>query len=759
MIALSLLGVLALSADGGAHLGLAVRDVAGVGCMVSWIDPGPLDGRGIESATLRRPDLIVAFGEEPASGASLERILAAAAPDDTILIRYRRALAPGPGFPAAVAHEEEIRSLEVRLADRARWTGTFGGDPLPLMRAAERVEPQLLAPKGDGLFATALRETGLEADLDGVLDSLKAVAARDVDRRRLSRIGIALESPLALPELADACVSPTRSIATRPWATAARLAAEHLDAIHEPGEGHGSIPVPHPRGAINALNFLMNGARLPMEQALGERFANEDFARAAIATALHLRGSLLIRGPQSESMLEVIRAGAEIDVDALVAAMAHLDAELGFVEGWAEGEPEELPEALRDAVEGSVISAEEIPGVGWSIVGGPGPNRYDMSVVAAVIDIGGDDEYRIADLALGMRCVIDLAGDDRYLGSELQGFGAGVCGLFMVDDRAGNDAYVGGALHAGVGLFGAGILLDRAGDDRYEGGTWTQGAALWGAGLLIDLAGADDYRCDYFGQGVGGARGFGALVDAAGNDRYDAEGTRESLYGTPGVRASFSQGVGVGIRRFAAGGIGVLADLAGDDRYQAGEFAQGGGYFLGLGILHDAAGDDRYLGNRYGQGFAAHQAAGILVDRAGDDAYLGWTAANQGAAWDQSVAMLVDLAGDDHYAAHGLAQGAAAQQALAVLYDAGGRDTYLGRGASVQGTSGTNEYHFDRPPPFGGIGSFSVLIDLARAGERPEDNRFSSGRPLGRPMKTDSEAELPAGNRHGLFLAVPAPNP
>ena len=38
----------------------------------------------------------------------------------------------------------------------------------------------------------------------------------------------------------------------------------------------------------------------------------------------------------------------------------------------------------------------------------------------------------------------------------------------------------------------------------------------------------------------------------------------------------------------------MISDLGGDDRYEAGELAQGGGYFYGLGILHDASGRDLY---------------------------------------------------------------------------------------------------------------------------------------------------------------------
>lgn len=748
-----------------AYLGLTVRDVPDVGCVVAWVDPGPLEGVGLGSPTVARPDLLLSIDGRPASVESLRARVASAKPGERITLAYRRASRRGPAFPSSVDHDAEVRTLEIELAPRGPWIGTWREPPLPTMRADDAPQPMLLAPTGPGPFAQALAETGSSGALDSVVASLRAVAERNPDRRRLRRIGQALESPLALPELAAAVAEPLL-LAERPYAMATKFVADNLDAVVEGGAAHGSIPVFDIRGGLFALDFLLNQSRLSMQAALGERFGDDDFARSALATALHLRESLLIAGPDSERMLAVVRAGAEFDADALVAAVAHLDAEIGFREGWSDGEPDDVPEDLRGAVTGSILTAERIEGIGWAVVGGYGPNEYDMSVVAAVLDPGGEDRYRMSSIATGMRCVIDVAGNDRYEGSAEQGFAAGVCGLFLVDDYAGDDVYLGGALNAGAGLFGVGLLIDRAGNDRYQGGAWSQGAACWGAGLLVDLGGDDLYVADYLSQGCGGPRGLGALIDRAGNDRYDAIGSRASHYGTPAVAASFSQGIGVGIRRFAAGGIGLLADLDGDDRYEAGEFAQGGGYFLGLGVLFDGGGSDRYWGNRYGQGFAAHQAAGALIDESGDDLYVGMTAASQGAAWDQSVAVLVDGAGDDVYRADGLSQGAAAQQALAALIDRGGIDRYLARGDSVQGHSGGNEYHFDEPPPTGGVLSFSILLDLldgsTTASGAPQCDGFSSGRGPGRPMKTGDSLDRPDGptiRRHGLFFAEPAGAP
>lgn len=735
-----------------AFLGLTVRDIAGVGCVITWIDPGPLDGRGLDSPSLGRPDLLVTVDGVPANAASLEAAVRAKSPGDTLRLTYRRAATRGPSLPTpgSVTHDASEQQLTVELAARSTWTGTYGSPGLPA-HDAPLPSPALL--KHAAVERALAADTELSGRLAALIAAQRAVCEREPDARRLSRVTAALTEPLALPELAAAIAAPTTQ-GLRPARLAAVLTAEELDATPPTGETHGSVPVPGSQSGIYALDFFASEARLHMQEALGEHYANDAVARAAIATARGMRDSLLIAGPEARDRFASIQRGATIDMHAIVAAVAHLDADLAIAPDVAQGEVEGIPDELKDAVTGTVLTAQPIPDIGWAVVGGAGANTYDMSKIAAVLDLGGNDLYTMSDLAIGMRVIVDVTGDDEYRGGRDQGIACGLCGLFLVDDQAGNDRYIGQAFNAGAACFGAGLLIDRGGDDHYEGTEWSLGAACWGTGILLDLGGSDSYRSEFLSQGCGGPRGFGAIVDRGGDDLYDAIGRQPSQYGTPATIASFSQGVGIGIRRAAAGGIGMIADLGGNDRYLAGEFSQGGGYFYGLGLLHDAGGNDRYWADRYGQAWAAHQASGILVDGGGDDTYVARTAANQGAAWDQSTALLYDASGNDSYQADSLAQGSAAEQALAFLIDGGGSDRYIAVGEIAQGHSGSNDYHFEQEAPIGGVFSFSLFLDLIGGGT--ENDLFSTGRAAGQSIRLGTrDAARPANSTvDGLFIDV-----
>jgi len=558
------------------------------------------------------------------------------------------------------------------------------------------------------------------------------------------------DEPWLVADVARAATLPLRS-GSPPMQALAITTAKALGLPFEPSAGQGTLPMADTQGAVFALDFLANGARVhrsallePVLERLGCDRA--ELRRRAIGLAERSAQSVLLEGSELEQDLALIRASTAAGWAAIPALLAHLDAELPRTIDWAAQETTAIPESLNGKVDGTILAAEEVDGLGWVVVGGVGANRYDMDSIAAVLDPSGDDRYEWTAGGAVDTVIVDLAGNDRYEGGAIGGPGSGIACLAAIDDHAGHDHYRGGLLSIGAGAFGLGLIRDRAGDDRYEGGAWSIGAAMYGAGIVLDEAGADDVRGGTLSQGVGGPRGIGMLIDRGGDDRYIADFGAPSAYGTPATNLAFSQGVGYGFRRYAAGGIGILFDASGDDRYEGGEFAQGGGYLHGLGVLHDASGRDLYRADRYGQGFAAHMAFGALLDDAGDDVYWGRTAANQGAAWDASSAVLVDAAGNDHYRGSVLAQGSGAMQAIGMLIDLSGDDRYDAPGPYAQGESGNNTYHCDT-----GVLSFSLLLDAG-----PGAARIGDAQATGTAVTGSANKDQPCESRlHGLRVVTP----
>jgi hypothetical protein len=156
-------------------------------------------------------------------------------------------------------------------------------------------------------------------------------------------------------------------------------------------------------------------------------------------------------------------------------------------------------------------------------------------------------------------------------------------------------------------FFGLGVLDDRGGDDAYVGTRYGQGVgAHGGVGVLADGGGNDGYALAVgVGQGMGLDLGVGVLADDAGADSYRAE--------------TLAQGAST------SNGFGLLDDRAGDDGYELGS-GEGWGRakpargLPGLPFLIDAAGNDTYLLG--GEPLAARAAAGLGGPLAGSDAEL-----------------------------------------------------------------------------------------------------------------------------------------
>jgi hypothetical protein len=349
----------------------------------------------------------------------------------------------------------------------------------------------------------------------------------------------------------------------------------------------------------------------------------------------------------------------------------------------------------------SVAEGEWMTPLGRVKVAGAGDNKHSGEY-RLLIDLGGNDSYEnvAAPLEPGsVSIIIDLAGNDSVHWDRAAGPGAGLLGLGIWVDMAGDDRYTGGSLGLGAGLLGADLLWDAAGDDIYEARGLSQGAGQYGIGMLFDDGGNDRYRSGINGQGYGGSGGFGVLADSEGNDDYfcgdfipDQVQKRIDRHVSMHY-LSLCQGYGFGIRTKISGGIGLLLDREGNDRYKVDIFGQGAAYWFGLGLLVDGAGDDHYEAFEHAQGEGLHLAAGLLSDWGGNDHYSGYEH-TQGVGKDRGAGVLYEAAGNDIYQSFRESQGAGlASYGVGLIVDVDGDDHYKAK-INSQGYAGSPEPGF-----------------------------------------------------------------
>jgi hypothetical protein len=339
------------------------------------------------------------------------------------------------------------------------------------------------------------------------------------------------------------------------------------------------------------------------------------------------------------------------------------------------------------------------------VIGGIRSNRYQGSP-SLIIDLGGDDEYRLKydkKNRMASTIIIDLGGDDFYKTEDAFEFASGFFGVSFLIDRWGDDLYMAKNFSLGSGFFGMGVLLDEEGNDKYFGDTFTQGAGSFGLGILSDLKGNDEYSAALFAQGFGFVAGFGALVDSTGNDSYFAGGKYKDILRYEDHYISLSQGFAFGSRPDLSGGIGFLCDGNGNDVYNSDIFGQGSSYWFGLGGLVDHEGNDKYVSYQYAQGAGIHLSLGVLIDETGDDVYIS-KGVSQGCGHDLAFGLLLDKNGDDSYSAYDLSQGAGSANGIGMIIDQAGDDGYL-----VKRTHNTQGYGNPRRE----YGSIGLFLDLS----------------------------------------------
>jgi len=372
-----------------------------------------------------------------------------------------------------------------------------------------------------------------------------------------------------------------------------------------------------------------------------------------------------------------------------------------------------------------------VDGEGWFLlVDGGGDDIYYENIaantsfwlpVAAVLDLSGNDDYRVSSAWTIENLYLPTA--------EARSQGAGLFGIALLDDAAGDDRYFGSVLVQGAGVFGVGVLLDHGGADSYKGYRSSQGHAQFGYGLLADFGQEDDsYETLEMSQGYGGPRGIGWLVDEGGDDTYLA--IAEPLvidWAGEGSNWSGSQGFGYGVRDgyftpgapVFSGGLGALFDLAGNDDFSCAVMCQGFGYAFGTGLFYDAAGDDDHLvTHKYAMGAATHWAVGVLLDMAGADSYRNDDDDECiGEGYDASVAFHLDRGdGDDVYTLDNFGDftlGVALHPSLGVLINEGGDDQYSVPGAGLLAIGRACTNNGDRSGYLAGVPTVGMFFDLA----------------------------------------------
>lgn len=368
---------------------------------------------------------------------------------------------------------------------------------------------------------------------------------------------------------------------------------------------------------------------------------------------------------------------------------------------------------------------------GKVIVGDDTDQVYDLAThgaeIAVLIDLGGDDTYRVpaganASVDNGVSVVLDLDGTDDYgyaevadpdddpatLPSDADGRvtpalplnqangpisasdsarqGAGRLGIGMlVDVGSGSDDYRSLRMSQGAAVFGVGLLYDD-GPATFQAEALAQGAAIGGVGVLwaADVH-PNQYQIWHAGQGFGAAGGAGLAFDRGGSDGWTANvGESGSvLYLSPVDRGvsnrNLAQGAGYGDLGVFAGGTGILRDAAGDDTYIAGTFAQGYGIGVAFGMLSDGSGGDVYEGRGVVQGVGEWRAGGLLRDEGGSDEYNQNTALRllgEGVGQTLGWGAFVDMQGTDAFGAHPSGVGVGLDGGFGLFVSGDGSDTH-----------------------------------------------------------------------------------
>ena len=389
------------------YLGLSLRDIPSGHSVVSWILPGPLQGEGITApgSDLARPDLLVAIDGKALNADAFRDYVRSLSPGTTVTLEVRRSNRRGGTIPDGIDHEEMVRTLEVVLASRDEWTGTIDRGRGHAGQVAFITQPLLCPQDAYSDLGKAIREHDLQEPLDTLTGVFADYLAENDDFHSLSRVRAPFESPFSLPELEQIVTNPTHEVPEDPFVTAMALLSANLDI--RPGRLKDDK-------WLSTFNRRVLWPVLPGEDFwfdVHDHFGDTDYIEDFLSFLRVPRRSFYMVGPDTKDHVSVIRYSMDFDWAGLLQGFGSLHT-LARI-------PKEDVSAGLESFRSPSISLESlgIEGevLGWElsqsrvVIGGEGPNRYDMALIDLVIDLGGNDEYYASKLDLGNRVVIDLA--------------------------------------------------------------------------------------------------------------------------------------------------------------------------------------------------------------------------------------------------------------------------------------------------------------------------------------------------------------
>ena len=365
------------------YLGLAVRDTAD-GLVVGWIYPGPLGGKSFTSdAGIQRGDNLVSINGHEVDAAAFSELIDTMSPGDPLTLVFRRS--PDASMRASVpkggAGGDEF-TIKIDLSNKDLWTGTIGrglGERVIEEPKQGEFEEMILAK------AEALGITQADGGVNALIENLISIQNTNLDPNSLPAVVNVFRRPLSI-DAVEASI------------------AKQADRLREVGAKTNKRDLQRIASVIHEVLDLTND---PRERTNGIMLAIEadmqwDAWTKATKLVAQMRGDWSIQSEDAADFVQVIRLSKDA-ADPVVSANTMAMQSMGYqwehtvkaklMMNWPADDPDLYPEDLKDALTGDILAIEKDNRGNYMVLGGKGDNTYDMSKIAHVVDMGGNDRY------------------------------------------------------------------------------------------------------------------------------------------------------------------------------------------------------------------------------------------------------------------------------------------------------------------------------------------------------------------------------